>query len=79
MKPNPLILFLRLSRPLFLFGGALSYFLGLGIANYLGQPMNWPIAILGQLWVTSLQLATHYLNEYFDFRYMLLKYNLTKA
>ncbi len=67
MKPNPLILFLRLSRPLFLVGGALNYFLGLGIANYLGRPLNWSIIILGQLWVTSLQLATHYLNEYFDF------------
>jgi 1,4-dihydroxy-2-naphthoate octaprenyltransferase len=67
MKPNPLILFLRLSRPLFLFGGALNYFLGIGIANYLGHQLNGSVVILGQLWVTSLQLATHYLNEYFDF------------
>jgi len=67
MKPSPLVLFLRLSRPLFLFGGVLNYFLGLGIANYLGQTLNWSIVVLGQLWVTSLQLATHYLNEYFDF------------
>lgn len=67
MKPHPLLLFLRLSRPLFLLGGALNYFLGLGIANYLGQPLNWTVVILGQLWVASLQLATHYLNEYFDF------------
>jgi 1,4-dihydroxy-2-naphthoate octaprenyltransferase len=67
MKPNPLVPFLRLSRPLFLLGGALNYFLGLGIANYLGHPLDWTIVILGQLWVTSLQLATHYLNEYFDY------------
>ena len=67
MKPHPLLLFLRLSRPLFLLGGVLNYLLGLGIANYLGRPLNWSVVILGQLWVTSLQLATHYLNEYFDF------------
>ncbi len=67
MKPNPLSLFLRLSRPLFLLGGVLNYFLGVGIANYLGLPLTWAVIILGQLWVTSLQLATHYLNEYFDF------------
>jgi len=67
MKPHSLVLFLRLSRPLFLVGGLLNYLLGLGIANYLGRPLNWTVVILGQLWVTSLQLATHYLNEYFDF------------
>lgn len=64
---NPLFLFLRLSRPLYLLGGALNYFLGLGIARYLGLPLDWSIVALGQLWVTSLQLSTHYLNEYFDY------------
>ncbi|MEX1248359.1 MAG: prenyltransferase [Anaerolineales bacterium] len=64
---NPLFLFLRLSRPLYLLGGALNYFLGLGIARYLGLPFDWSIVVLGQLWVTSLQLSTHYLNEYFDY------------
>lgn len=67
MKPNPLVLFVRLSRPLFLLGGVLNYSLGLGIANYLGHSLDWAVIILGQIWVTSLQLATHYLNEYFDF------------
>ena len=66
MKPRPLILFLRLSRPLFLLGGALSYFLGVGIARYLGHPLDWGVVVLGQLWVSSMQLSTHYLNEYFD-------------
>lgn len=61
-----LVLFVRLSRPLFLLGGVLNYFLGLGIANYLGVPFDWSIAALGQLWVSSLQVSTHYLNEYFD-------------
>lgn len=64
---NPLLLFLRLSRPLFLAGGALNYFLGLGIARYLGVPIDWSVALLGQVWVTGLQLSTHYLNEYFDY------------
>jgi len=60
------LLFLRLSRPLFLLGGALNYFLGLGILRYLGFPLDWRVALAGQVWVTSLQLSTHYLNEYFD-------------
>ena len=59
-------LFIRASRPLFLFGAALMYSLGGGIAHYLGTPVNWNIYLLGQLWVTTLQLATHYLNEYYD-------------
>ena len=67
MKSSSIILFLKLSRPLFLIGGVLNYFLGLGIANYLGVTLDWAVVTLGQLWVTSLQLATHYLNEYFDF------------
>lgn len=64
---SSLVLFLRLSRPLFLLGGALNYFLGLGIARYLALPIDGSVVILGQLWVTFLQLSTHYLNEYFDY------------
>ncbi|MEX1071011.1 MAG: prenyltransferase [Anaerolineales bacterium] len=67
MKPNPLRLFLRLSRPLFLLGGALNFFLGVGIARYLGIPLNWSAIALGQIWVSAMQLSTHYLNEYFDY------------
>jgi 1,4-dihydroxy-2-naphthoate octaprenyltransferase len=59
-------LFIRLSRPLFLLGAALLYALGVGVANYLGFAVDWRLYILGQAWVTSLQLSTHYLNEYFD-------------
>jgi 1,4-dihydroxy-2-naphthoate octaprenyltransferase len=59
-------LFLRLSRPLYLLGGAVNYMLGVGIARYLGQPLNEAVLVLGLFWVASLQLATHYLNEYFD-------------
>jgi 1,4-dihydroxy-2-naphthoate octaprenyltransferase len=55
-----------LSRPLFLVGGALVYALGAGIARYLGAPIDWGLYILGQIYVTTMQLSAHYLNEYFD-------------
>ena len=59
-------LFIKLSRPFFLFGAALVYALGVGIAQYLGVTIDWGLYFLGQAWVTTLQLATHYFNEYFD-------------
>ena len=55
-----------LSRPLFLLGGALVYALGAGIARYLGAPIDWSLYILGQAYVTTMQLSAQYLNEYFD-------------
>lgn len=61
-----LALFLRLSRPHFLLGGFLLYALGVSIASYLGKPVNAVTYLLGQIIVTSIQLMTHYLNEYFD-------------
>lgn len=60
------ILFLRLARPLFLLGGILLYALGVGIARYLGVLIDWQTYLLGQAWVTLLQLSTHFLNEYFN-------------
>lgn len=59
-------LFIKLSRPLFLIGAALVYALGAGIARYLGVAIDLSVYILGQAWVTTVQLATHYFNEYFD-------------
>jgi len=59
-------LFIRLSRPFFLLGGILVYALGVGIADYLGATINWEVYLLGQIWVTLLQLSTQYLNEYYD-------------
>lgn len=59
-------LFIRLVRPLFLLGGFLLYALGVGIARYLGTTINWEIYLLGQGWVTVLQLSTHFLNEYYN-------------
>lgn len=59
-------LFIRLVRPLFLLGGALLYALGVGIAHYLGVSIDWGTYLLGQAWVTMLQLGAHFLNEFFD-------------
>jgi 1,4-dihydroxy-2-naphthoate octaprenyltransferase len=59
-------LFIKLSRPFFLVGAVLVYALGVGIARYLGVTIDWGLYLLGQAWVTTLQLATHYFNEYFD-------------
>lgn len=61
-----LLLFLRLSRPHFLLGGILLYALGVSIASYLGRAIDTGVYFLGQAIVTSIQLMTHYLNEYYD-------------
>jgi 1,4-dihydroxy-2-naphthoate octaprenyltransferase len=66
MNMKNIVLAFRLSRPLFLLGAALVYALGVGIARYLGVTVDWGLYFLGQAWVTTLQLSTHYFNEYFD-------------
>ncbi|HLF28929.1 MAG TPA: prenyltransferase [Anaerolineae bacterium] len=58
--------FVLLTRPLFLFGGALLYGLGAAIAASAGKPIDWGRYALGQAIVTAIQLMTHYSNEYFD-------------
>jgi 1,4-dihydroxy-2-naphthoate octaprenyltransferase len=60
------VLFVRMARPLFLVGGVLLYALGAGVAHYLGTNINWGIYLLGQAWVTVLQLGTQFLNEYYN-------------
>jgi 1,4-dihydroxy-2-naphthoate octaprenyltransferase len=60
------ILFIRLTRPLFLLGAILLYALGAGIAYYLGTIINWGLFWIGLVWVLLLQLSAHYLNEYYD-------------
>ena len=59
-------LFIQLTRPLFLVGPAVVYAMGVGIAHYLGYPVDWQAYLLGQAWVTLMQLSTQYLNEYFN-------------
>jgi len=62
---NSFRLFVKLSRPLPIVGGWLTFSLGTGIARYLGAPVDWGVYLLGQGWVTLLQLSTHYLGSYF--------------
>lgn len=64
--PNPIVLYLRMVRPLFLMGGILLYALGAGIARYLGMDISWSTYLIGQFWVSTLQLSAQFLNEYFD-------------
>ena len=66
MNRRNILLFIRLSRPIFLLGAALLYALGASIAHYLGATIDWSLYLLGQAWGTMIQLSTHYLNEYFD-------------
>ena len=66
MNKNPIRTFLKLTRPVLLLGGIGLSFLGAGIARYLGRPIDWDLFNAGLLWVILIQLAAHYLNEYFD-------------
>jgi 1,4-dihydroxy-2-naphthoate octaprenyltransferase len=59
-------LFVRLSRPIFLVGGALVYALGTAIAHYLGGNLDVTRYLIGQGLVLCIQLMANYLNEYFD-------------
>jgi len=56
---------INISRPVDLLGGVLLYALGVGIARYLGSPIDWAVVTLGQAWVTTYQLGFHYLSAYF--------------
>jgi len=58
--------YLRLGRPLFLFGGILLHGLGVLIALSIGETLNIAALIWGQIAVTAFQLMTHYSNDYFD-------------
>ena len=59
--------FLRLKRPLFLFGGVVLNALGIAVAATQGYAIDVGRALLGQILITSIQLLAHYSNEYFDF------------
>jgi 1,4-dihydroxy-2-naphthoate octaprenyltransferase len=59
--------FVRLTRPLFLFGGVVLNVLGLAVAASHGYTLDAGRAVLGQVLITSIQLLAHYSNEYFDF------------
>jgi 1,4-dihydroxy-2-naphthoate polyprenyltransferase len=59
--------FLQLTRPLFLGGAVVVYLFGAALALTQGAAINWLRLLLGQLLVTSIQLVTHYANEYYDY------------
>ena len=61
-----LVALIVLSRPHFLAGGILLYALGALIAWRDSTLIHWPTYWFGQLVVTSIQLMTHYINEYWD-------------
>lgn len=56
----------RLFNVLPLLGGVLLYSLGVGIAHYLGTPIDYVKYSLGQIWITLIQLCSMYLNQYFE-------------
>ncbi len=58
--------FIRLSRPHFLLSGLALFGLGAIIARYEGFAIDVRQYLLGQLFVTSLQLMLHYLNDHYD-------------
>jgi 1,4-dihydroxy-2-naphthoate octaprenyltransferase len=63
---NTFLLFVWISRPLFLVAGVLTYALGAGVANYLGVTIHWTTYLTGQVWVIAVQLAGVYLFEYYN-------------
>jgi 1,4-dihydroxy-2-naphthoate octaprenyltransferase len=58
--------FVRLARPHFLIGGFVLYGLGVLILRYERLPFSPGLFWTGQALVTSLQLMTHFLNDYWD-------------
>jgi 1,4-dihydroxy-2-naphthoate polyprenyltransferase len=59
--------FVKLTRPMFLVGAVLLYLLGAALVWRQGIAIDWLHLLLGQLLVTSIQLTTHYANEYYDY------------
>jgi 1,4-dihydroxy-2-naphthoate polyprenyltransferase len=57
----------RLGRPIFLLGGVALYALGTLAALQRGHGFDIGSYALGQLAVSSIQLMTHYANDYFDY------------
>lgn len=62
-----LIALVQLGRPKFLLGGLALYALGGLLAVVQGDQLNGAAYWVGQLAVTSIQLMTHYSNDYFDY------------
>ncbi|MHB0876310.1 MAG: prenyltransferase [Anaerolineae bacterium] len=65
-RPRQVIGFLLLGRPHFLVGGVALFTLGVAMARYYGVAIDTAVWLWGQLAVSSIQLMTHYSNDYFD-------------
>jgi 1,4-dihydroxy-2-naphthoate octaprenyltransferase len=66
LRLPPLRAFLRLSRPLFLYGGFAGVALGAAAAHRTGHRVDVATYLWVQLLVTSFHLMVHYANDYFD-------------
>ena len=61
-----LLAFVRLTRPLFLFGGFAGVALGAAVAVWSGHRLDGVSYLWIQALVTAFQLMVHYANDYFD-------------
>ena len=61
-----ILAFVRLSRPLFLYGGVAGVALGAAVARSEGLRLDVATYAWAQALVTSFQLMVHYANDYFD-------------
>ena len=61
-----LFAFVRLTRPLFLFGGFAGVALGAAVATWSGLQLDVATYLWVQTLVTAFQLMVHYANDYFD-------------
>jgi 1,4-dihydroxy-2-naphthoate octaprenyltransferase len=61
-----MLAFVRLSRPLFLYGGFAGVALGAAVARFAGLRLDVATYAWAQALVTSFQLMVHYANDYFD-------------
>jgi 1,4-dihydroxy-2-naphthoate octaprenyltransferase len=66
MKSNQIVKIILISRPQFLLVGILQFFLGTGIARYLGHDIRQDIFLLGFFWILTVQLTGNYLDAAFD-------------
>lgn len=55
-----------MARPAFLLGMFPLYSTGVAVAGYEGYDLRFPVAVLGLVLVWTVQLMTHYNNEYWD-------------
>jgi 1,4-dihydroxy-2-naphthoate octaprenyltransferase len=64
-KESLAVSILRITQPFTLMGAFLTYALGLGVADYLGKVIHWPVAWLGFFLVVMLLVAKNFLSAYF--------------